>query len=145
MPRKSGQRFGREPASSEWKTDDPFGISFAIESYLQAHANKFTGEFDPNCYLYLSRAMDLFDVNEHGGSIEAALRKLRLRRALIIGVVTDILFPPHQQKALADALGKHVDDVKFTQLPSIQGHDSFLVDRENFHPVIRDFFGTLVV
>ena len=136
------QRFGREPATAEWQTDEPFGISFAIESYLQSHANKFTGEFDPNCYLYISRAMDLFDVEEHGGSIESGLRNVALRRALIIGVITDILFPIHQQKELADALKKFVDDVEFTQLNSINGHDSFLVDMERFHPVIRKFFGT---
>ena len=136
------QRFGREQASAEWQTDKPFGIRFAIESYLQAHANKFTGEFDPNCYLYISRAMDLFDVAEHGGSIETGLSNIKLHRALIIGVVTDILFPIHQQIELADGLRKFVDDVEFAQLNSIQGHDSFLVDMESFHPVIRRFFGS---
>ncbi len=135
------QRFGRDAAAAEWLTDEPFGIRFAIESYLQSHANKFTGEFDPNCYLYLSRAMDLFDVNEHGGSIESVLSNVALQRALIIGVVTDILFPIHQQKELAEVLRKFVDDVEFTELNSINGHDSFLVDMESFHPVIRKFFG----
>ncbi len=128
------QRFGREPASAEWKSDEPFGISFAIESYLQAHANKFTGGFDPNCYLYLSRAMDFFDVDD--------LSSIAVRRALIIGVVTDILFPIHQQKELADALKPLVDDVEMVELNSINGHDSFLVDMERFDPVIRKFFGT---
>ena len=128
------QRFGRDPASAEWQSDEPFGISFAIESYLQAHANKFTGGFDPNCYLYLSRAMDLFDVDE--------LSRIGLRRALIIGVVTDILFPVHQQKELADGLTEFVDEIEFTELDSINGHDSFLVDMERFHPVIRKHFGT---
>lgn len=136
------QRFGREQASAEWRTDEPFGIRFAIESYLQAHANRFTGEFDPNCYLYLSRAMDLFDVEEHGVSIETGLSRVDMRRALIIGVVTDILFPIHQQKELADGLKTFVGDVEFVQLNSIQGHDSFLVDMESFHPVIRRYFAT---
>jgi len=136
------KRFGRELAPAEWQTDEPFSISFAIESYLQAHANKFTGQFDPNCYLYLSRAMDLFDVAEHGGSIETGLSNIKLHRALIIGVVTDILFPIHQQKELADGLDDVVDNVQFAELNSIQGHDSFLVDTANFDPVIRRFFGT---
>ncbi len=128
------QRFGRDPAAAEWQSDEPFGISFAIESYLQAHANKFTGGFDPNCYLYLSRAMDLFDIDD--------LSSLGLRRALIIGVVTDILFPIHQQKELANGLNEFVDEVEFTELDSINGHDSFLVDIDSFDPVIRKFFGT---
>ena len=127
------QRFGRDPAAAEWRSDEPFGINFAIESYLQAHANKFTGGFDPNCYLYLSRAMDFFDVED--------LRDIGLRRALIIGVITDILFPMHQQKELADALKEFVDDVEYTELNSINGHDSFLVDMESFRPVIRKHFG----
>ena len=52
---------------------DPFGLVFEVESYLEHHAHKFTGQFDANCYLYLSRASDLFDVAEHGSSVEAAL------------------------------------------------------------------------
>lgn len=135
-------RFGRDQAPAEWRTDEPFGMSFAIESYLQAHANKFTGEFDPNCYLYLSRAMDLFDVEEHGGSIEAVLGNLDLERARIVGVTTDILFPLRQQQELATALENVVDDIQLTKLNSIQGHDSFLVDMENFQPVLRRFFDT---
>lgn len=128
------QRFGRDTAPAEWKSDEPFGINFAIESYLQAHANKFTGGFDANCYLYLSQAMDLFDINELSG--------IGVRRALIIGVVTDILFPLHQQKELADGLKDFVDEVEFTELSSINGHDSFLVDMDRFQPVIRKHFGT---
>jgi homoserine O-acetyltransferase/O-succinyltransferase len=128
------QRFGREPADAEWQSEEPFGISFAIESYLQAHANKFTGGFDPNCYLYLSRAMDFFDVQE--------LSNIALQRVVIVGVVTDILFPIHQQRELADGLRKFVEDVEFTELSSINGHDSFLVDMDSFHPVIRKFYRT---
>ena len=135
-------RFGRERIPAELQTDDPFGISFLVESYLQKHANKFTGQFDPNCYLYLSRAMDLFDVAEYGGSIKASLNNLDLRRAIVIGVTTDILFPIHQQRELADALDKVVDDVQFIELNSIHGHDSFLVDMDNFIPVLGKFFET---
>ena len=128
------QRFGRDAAEAQWLSDEPFGISFAIESYLQAHANKFTGGFDPNCYLYLSRAMDYFDIQD--------LSNVALKRVLIVGVVTDILFPIHQQKEMADSLKEYVDDVEFVELQSINGHDSFLVDMDSFHPVIRKFYGT---
>ena len=138
------QRFGRDQAAAEWQTGEPFGISFAIESYLQAHANKFTGEFDPNCYLYLSRAMDLFDVDEHGGPTKSGLCNIAIRRALVVGVVTDILFPLHQQKELTDELKKFVGDVEFVKLNSINGHDSFLVDMDSFDPVVRKFFAAEV-
>ncbi|HSG66924.1 MAG TPA: homoserine O-acetyltransferase, partial [Gammaproteobacteria bacterium] len=64
-------RFGRERIAAERESDNPFALDFEIESYLEHQANKFTGQFDPNCYLYLSRASDLFDVADHGGSVAA--------------------------------------------------------------------------
>ena len=135
------QRFGRERATQEPPTGHPFGIDFEIESYLEAHANKFIGAFDANCYLYLSRAMDLFDATDHGGSLERALSLVELERALVIGVESDFLFPPHQQAELAQALKPHVEEVEFKRLASIQGHDSFLVDMDRFRPAVSSFFG----
>lgn len=133
------QRFGRERIPEERNSGDPFCIDFEVESYLENHARKFTGQFDANCYLYLSRAMDLFDVAEHGGSLEAGLRKVRASRVLVIGVETDILFPLHQQRELASGLESKGRDVRFVPLPSIQGHDSFLVDMDRFRPEIAKF------
>lgn len=133
------QRFGRERANAERKPGDPFGIDFEVESYLENHAVKFIGQFDPNCYLYISRAMDLFDLADHGGSVAEALRRFTVERALIIGVETDLLFPIEQQQELAEGLGNGTRSVQFTRLPSIQGHDSFLVDMDRFRPVVAEF------
>jgi homoserine O-acetyltransferase/O-succinyltransferase len=133
------QRFGRERVASERTTGDAFGIDFEVEAYLEAHAVKFTGEFDPNCYLYLSRAMDLFDVADHGGSLESGLAGLDLERALVIGVETDALFPLHQQRELAAALAAPGREIEFLGLPSIQGHDAFLVDMDRLRPPIAKF------
>lgn len=133
------QRFGRERIPEERQSGDPFAVDFEIEAYLEAHAQKFTGQFDPNCYLYLSRAMDLFDLAEHGGSVAAGLARVRAERAMVIGVTTDFLFPIHQQRELAEGLRAHCDQVQFLELPSIQGHDSFLVDMDRFRPAIREF------
>jgi homoserine O-acetyltransferase len=137
------QRFGRERANAERKPGDPFGIDFEVESYLENHAVKFIGQFDPNCYLYISRAMDLFDLADHGGSVAEALRRFTVERALIIGVDTDLLFPIDQQQELADGLDNGTRTVQFARLPSIQGHDSFLVDMDRFRPVVAEFLGTL--
>ena len=138
------QRFGRERASVEHKPDDPFGIDFEIESYLENHAAKFVGQFDPNAYLYLSRAMDLFDLADHGeGSLPEALKRFKIERALIIGVETDLLFPIEQQQELADGLNTGGRAIKFVRLDSLQGHDSFLVDMDQFRPVIGDFLREL--
>jgi homoserine O-acetyltransferase len=134
-------RFGRERANVERKVGDPFGIDFEVESYLENHAVKFTGQFDPNCYLYISRAMDLFDLADHGGSVAQALKRFTVERALVIGVETDLLFPIEQQRELADGLSDGGREVTFAALPSLQGHDAFLVDMDRFRPLVAEFLG----
>ena len=129
------QRFGRERAQDKDLVSGAFGIDFEIESYLESHANRFIGAFDPNCYLYLSRAMDLFDASDPDGNLETSLKKINLEQALVIGVKTDLLFPINQQEELALALKKYVKGVKLVALDSLQGHDSFLVDMDRFRPV----------
>jgi homoserine O-acetyltransferase len=133
-------RFGRERAAQDHQPDNPFGIDFEVESYLENNAAKFTGQFDPNAYLYLSRAMDLFDLADHGGgSVCEALAYFRVTSALIIGVETDLLFPIEQQQELAEGLRGGNRKVEFARLSSLQGHDSFLVDMDRFRPLIADF------
>jgi homoserine O-acetyltransferase len=134
------QRFGRERVAAEHTAGDPFGVRFEVEAYLEHHANKFIGQYDPNCYLYLSRASDLFDIAEHGASVAGALSKVEAKRILIIGVKTDFLFPLYQQKELADGLAGAGRDVDFAELGSLQGHDSFLIDMDAFRPVLARFF-----
>lgn len=134
------QRFGRELIPEERQTGASFGLDFEVESYLEAHANKFIGTFDANCYLYLSRAMDLFDVADHGGSVEHGLKRVGASRALVIGVDTDLLFPIDHQQRIADGLRDGRREVAFHALPSIQGHDAFLVDMDRFRPILCDFF-----
>jgi homoserine O-acetyltransferase/O-succinyltransferase len=134
------QRFDRARISRERRKGNPFEIEFEVESYLDYNAQKFVGNFDANSYLYLSRAMDWFDVADHGGSVNAGLAKICVKKALIIGVTTDILFPLEQQKEIAEGLIKSGRNVEFVAIDSINGHDAFLVDRDHFSPVIADFF-----
>ena len=133
-------RFGRERSADSPDTDNLFGINFEVESYLQNHAERFIGAFDANCYLYLSRAMDLFDAADHGGSLAASFAHLSLETALVVGVKSDALFPLQQQVELAEAMQPFVPDTRMCALDSIQGHDSFLVDMDRFRPTIADFF-----
>ena len=133
------ERFGRERVGILHSREGIFETEFEIEAYLEAHARKFVGAFDANCYLYLSRSMDLFDVVEHGGSVEAGLGRIRTEKTLVIGVETDFLFPLDQQEEIATVLRRLGRDVRFEALASIQGHDSFLVDMDRFCPVIGDF------
>ena len=136
-------RFGRERIPEERRSGDAFCIDFEIESYLEAHANKFIGQFDANCYLYLSRAMDLFDVADHGGSLATGLDKVGARNVLVVGVESDFLFPVEQQEELARGLDRNGRSVEFARLDSIQGHDSFLVDMDRFRPVVAKFFNSI--
>ena len=135
-------RFGRERFTDDARArhGNPFGMDFEIEAYLDARARSFTDTFDANCYLYLSRAMDLFDAADHGGSVQAAINKLAIDRATVIGVQSDFLFPPEQQCELRDAIKVAGIPVQFQVLDSIQGHDSFLVDMNRFRPVIAEHF-----
>ena len=134
------QRFGRELIPEERQSGESFGMDFEVESYLEAHASKFINTFDANCYLYLSRAMDMFDVADHGGSVEAGLSRAGASRALVIGVETDLLFPIDHQRRIAEGLDDGKREVRFHALPSIQGHDAFLVDMDRFRPLLCDFF-----
>ncbi len=135
------ERFGRERLPE--RHEDPFASEFQIESYLDSHARRWAGGFDPLSYLHLSRAMDWFDLADYGDSIEAACRQMAVEHALVIGVATDILFPIEQQEELAEAFGDAGALVDFQSLPSIQGHDAFLVDIPRFAPVISRFLDRL--
>ncbi len=134
------QRFGRERATDPFEADNQFTTDFAVESYLQNHANKFSGAFDANCYLYLSHASDMFDLAEYGGSLASGFARLELDKALVVGVRTDILFPPEQQRELAEGIHRVCDDTTLVELNCVRGHDSFLVEMDSFRPVIYDFF-----
>jgi len=115
-----------------------------VESYLEAHARRFVRRFDPNCYLYLSRSMDWFDLAEYGdGQVETGLGRIRVERALAIGVLTDILFPLQQQEQVAQGLRAGGAAAEFLPLPSPQGHDAFLVDIARFGPAVRNFLSGL--
>ncbi len=137
-------RFGRVRLDSEQGDDDPFGLEFQVESYLEGHARRFVRRFDPNCYLYLGRAMDWFDLAEYGaGDVMAGLAKIHVQRALAIGANTDILFPVEQQQQIADGLRAGGADAQFIGMDSPQGHDAFLVDYDRYGPAVRGFLDTL--
>ena len=141
-PEEWDQRFARTSSRSndESSEKNKFFDYFSVESYLQNHANKFTGQFDANCYLYLSRASDLFDFSNHGSSLDVAFNSLGIRESMIIGVETDILFPIWQQIELAERLEQVTEKTEFVKLNCIKGHDSFLVDLDVFGPVVKRFF-----
>jgi homoserine O-acetyltransferase/O-succinyltransferase len=132
------QRFGREPIRPDMKRGDPFASEFAVQGYLESLAQRWTNAFDANCYLYISRAMDRFDLGLHGEPVEL-MRRAALGDALVIGVQSDLLFSVGEQRAIAQFLSAAGVATRFTPLPCIQGHDSFLIDLETFGREIGAF------
>ncbi len=132
------QRFDREPIRPDMKKDDPFASEFAVQGYLEAQAARFVTSFDANCYLYLSRSMDRFDLGKHGNP-EVVLARAGIQQALVIGVESDLLFAISEQRALARTLHAAGVDTRFAPLQCIEGHDSFLIDIERFGREIRSF------
>ena len=142
------QRFGRKKSVENKINQNTFGIEntsfeFEIESYLEHQAVKFQNIFDANCYLYLSRAMDWFDVANLGKSSLDAFSKININKALVLGVDTDSLFPPQQQKEISENLSLSNVKVEYKELSCIQGHDSFLVDTGSFAKEINTFIKNL--
>ena len=135
------QRFGRRRVPETAGISGDFRPQFEVEAYLEHQAQRFADQFDANAYLYLSRAMDQFDLADHGGgSLAAAFAKFGVRRALVLGVESDMLFPVEQQREIADhlrAAGRAT--VEFHAFPSLQGHDAFLVDLARFEPALGNF------
>jgi homoserine O-acetyltransferase/O-succinyltransferase len=128
----------REPIRADMKNRDPFSSEFAVQGYLEAQARKFVTAFDANCYLYLSRAMDRFDLGKHGEH-DGVLRRSQLEQALVIGVESDMLFSIAEQRAVARAFQQAGVTTYFRPLHCIEGHDSFLIDIERFGREINRF------
>lgn len=135
--REWDHRFGRR--TQDYFPEQAFGMRYEVESYLETHARKFVGQFDPCSYLYLSRAMDSFDACDSDESLIKLFQRSFTGHALVLGVDTDILFPAHQQQTLAGALEASGSEVSFEVLSSSKGHDAFLVDSSLFDEPIRSW------
>jgi len=143
------QKFGRERyappctgEAGERAEPDFWGITFQMESYLEYKASTFLKRFDPYCYLYITRAMDTFDLaaTYGGGDLNQALNRVEAEM-LFISFTSDWLFPPAGQEEAVrtlQALGKRAQHVI---LDSPWGHDSFLVERvkPQLKPILKGF------
>jgi homoserine O-acetyltransferase/O-succinyltransferase len=132
------QRFDRQPIRPDLEHSQPFASEFAVQGYLESQARRWVDAFDANCYLYLSRAMDRFDLGVYGDPVEV-LGRARLEQALVIGVESDLLFSIEEQRAVAQALQAGGAATRFSPLKCIEGHDSFLIDIERFGREIKAF------
>jgi homoserine O-acetyltransferase len=124
-------RFGRDPQEGE----DPYrGGRFAVESYLDHHADKLARRFDANTYVALTRAMSLFDVGRGRGGTAAALGTITAPLT-VVGIDSDRLFPLRLQQEIVD-LAPGADELHVLRSP--YGHDGFLVEEEQVGAFVRE-------
>ena len=116
-----------------------FDADFQVESYLRHQGITFVDRFDANSYLYITRAMDYFDLTgEHGGVLANAFRGTKTRFC-VFSFTSDWLFPTEESRKIVHALNAVAANVSFVEIESEDGHDSFLLESPEFHRVLNGF------
>jgi homoserine O-acetyltransferase len=134
MHMKFGRKLhDRKELSYEFLTD------FQVESYLHYQGDIFTQRFDANSYLYITKAIDYFDLAERGGGSLITACANVTASFLIIAFSSDWLYPPYQNKEIADALRTNDVEVSFAVIDSRYGHDAFLLEAEHQTHLIAHF------
>ncbi|MDB5348066.1 MAG: metX [Schlesneria sp.] len=130
------RKFGRDLQHSDHLAYDlQSETEFKIESYLHYQGKRFIERFDANSYLYLTRAMDYFDLTQRYGSLQKALANTNAR-FLITSYHTDWLFPSSQSREIVRALVEMRRHVTYLELESVFGHDSFLIEIEQLEELV---------
>jgi homoserine O-acetyltransferase/O-succinyltransferase len=108
--------------------------NFRASSYQRYQGQKLSNRFNAFTYWVLTKAMDSHNVGRGRTSVEAALKKIKAK-TLVIGIDSDLLFPIHEQKYIA----QHINEAQFAALSSAHGHDGFLVEFDQFKSIVRNF------
>ncbi len=130
-------KFGRRLQSAD-RLSYNFTTEFAIESYLDHKGSAFTERFDANSYLYITKAMDYFDIARSYGPLKQAFAQTA-SRFLFVSYSSDWLFPTSQSKEMVRALLSNGKAVSFIEIDSPYGHDAFLVEEEKLARAITGF------
>jgi homoserine O-acetyltransferase/O-succinyltransferase len=139
LTEKFGRRLQERPENPGGAKTFGFDADFQIESYLRHQGISFVERFDANSYLYITRAMDYYDLAEdHGGSLARAFEKSRARFCLI-SFDTDWLYPTVESRIIVHALNAAGAQASFVELSSPFGHDAFLLDVPEMNRVIDGF------
>ena len=132
------EKFGRklqEKADYEFS----FNADFQVESYLRHQGQTFVDRFDANSYLYITRAMDYFDLaKQFNGNLSDAFKETKAK-FFIISFTSDWLYPTQENKDIVIALNAIGADVGFVEIESDKGHDSFLLDVPEFLNALKNF------
>jgi homoserine O-acetyltransferase/O-succinyltransferase len=116
-----------------------FDADFQVESYLHYQGKSFVERFDANAYLYITRAMDYFDLAaEYGGTLATAFRGSKTRFC-VMSFTSDWLFPTHENRAVVKALNAVAANVSFVEVETDKGHDAFLLDEPEMFRTLDGF------
>jgi homoserine O-acetyltransferase/O-succinyltransferase len=131
-------KFGRNLQARVAKTFS-FDADFQVESYLRHQGSTFVDRFDANSYLYISRALDYFDLEaEHGGILANAFKGTKTRFC-VVSFTSDWLYPTKESRAIVQALNAVAANVSFVEIESSKGHDAFLLDEPELFATISGF------
>lgn len=132
----------REKFGRRLRDRDAFGFDFSadfeVESYLRYRGSQFVNRFDANSYLYITKAMDYFDLAAGRGSLAVAFEKTHAR-FLVLSFTSDWLYPTYQSLETLTALRSRNIDAAFSELPSTYGHDAFLLEAKEQSDMVRGF------
>jgi homoserine O-acetyltransferase/O-succinyltransferase len=136
------KKFGRRLRGKETLGYD-FTMDFEVESYLRHQGEIFTRRFDANTYLYVTKALDYFDLSGGHGLLEEAFRDLpEEMRFLVIAFSSDWLYPPYQSKEIVRALKGNGIDCSYLEMKSSYGHDAFLLANKDLTRMVWHFLET---
>ena len=136
------RKFGRELQDRDAPTFG-FDADFRIESYLRHQGMTFVDRFDANSYLYITRAMDYFDLEADAGGVLANAFKGCEARVCLVSFTSDWLFPTSESRKIVHALNAVAGNVSFVEIESDKGHDAFLLDEPELDQTIYGFLGSV--
>lgn len=131
------RKFGRD-LQDKLEPDYDFVTEFQVESYLNHMGDEFVKRFDANSYLYITKAMDYFDLSQPSGDLRRELAKAKAA-FLVISFSSDWLFPSYMSKEIVSALRRNNIDVSYAEIQSDKGHDGFLLETEALSRLITNF------
>ncbi|MBO6102564.1 MAG: homoserine O-acetyltransferase [Opitutales bacterium] len=131
------EKFGRQLRQGS-DSKFAFDSGFEVENYLRYQGSSFVNRFDANSYLYITRALDLYDLRAPDGTLETSLKKVKAR-VMAVGFTSDWLYPPEQNLEIVQALLRCGKDATYAEIESDLGHDSFLIESPKLYELIEYF------
>lgn len=139
------QKFGRRLQDKSEYSFDLRSQDFQVESYLRYHGDAFVKRFDANSYLYITKAIDYFDLTEKGSLDLAEAFQGVKAKFLVISISSDWLYPPYQSREIVEALSSNDIDVRHCEIRSNYGHDAFLLESGQMNYTVGSFLSRTCV